>query len=36
VDLSVVVKPGAALLDHAAIDRQFQEALLRLGVNCHD
>lgn len=36
VDLSVVAKPGAALLDHAAIDRQFQEALLRLGVNCHD
>jgi ribonuclease P protein component len=33
VDLSVVVKPSAAQLDHAALDRQFQEALLRLQVN---
>ena len=31
-DLSVVVKPGAALLDHADIDQQLQEALRRLRV----
>jgi ribonuclease P protein component len=31
-DLSVVVKPGAAQLDHAAIDQQFQEALWRLRI----
>lgn len=30
VDLSVIVKPGAGLLDHAAVARQFQEALQRL------
>ena len=32
-DLSVVVKPGAALLAHADIDRQLREALQRLEVN---
>lgn len=32
VDLSVVVKPGAAQLEHAAIDHQFREALQRLQV----
>ena len=32
-ELSVVVKPGAAQLDHAEIDRQLQEALQRLRVN---
>jgi ribonuclease P protein component len=32
-DLSVVVKPGAALLDHADIDRQLQEALRRLRIH---
>ena len=31
-DLSVVVKPGAAQLDHAAIDQQLQEALRRLRI----
>lgn len=31
-DLSVVVKPGAGQLEHAAIDHQFQEALQRLQV----
>lgn len=36
VDISVVVKPGAAQLDHAGIDRQFQEALRRLRVNAND
>jgi ribonuclease P protein component len=34
VDFSVIVKPGAALLDHVAIDQQFQEALQRLRVTC--
>ncbi|MCM2264262.1 MAG: ribonuclease P protein component [Desulfuromonadales bacterium] len=32
-DISVIVKPGAAQLDHATIDRQFEEALRRLLVN---
>lgn len=36
VDLSVIVRPGAAQLDHAAIDRQFQEALQRLQVSGND
>lgn len=31
-DLSVVVKPGAGQLEHAAIDHQFREALQRLQV----
>lgn len=34
-DCSVIVKPGAALLDHAAIDQQFREALQRLQVIGH-
>lgn len=32
VDCSVVVKPGAALLDNVAFNQQFQEALQRLRV----
>lgn len=36
VELSVVVKPGAASLDHAAFVRQLQEALRRLRVNGND
>ena len=31
-ELSVVVKPGAALLGHAELDQQLQEALRRLRV----
>lgn len=33
VDLSVVVKPGAAQLSHAEIDQQLQDALRRLRVS---
>lgn len=36
MDISVVVKPGAAQLDHAAVDVQFQEALRRLRVSGDD
>jgi len=35
-DISVIVKPGAAQLDHAAFDGQFEEALRRLRVNGND
>jgi ribonuclease P protein component len=33
VDLSVVVKPGAAALGHAALDQELQGALRRLQVS---
>jgi RNase P protein component len=33
VDLSVVVKPGAARLSHGEIDQQLLEALQRLQVS---
>jgi ribonuclease P protein component len=33
VDLSVVVKPGAAQLSHAELDQQLQDALRRLQVS---
>lgn len=36
VDLSVVVKPGAAQLDHGALDQQLQDALRRLKVSDRD
>jgi ribonuclease P protein component len=35
VDLSVVVKTGAATLEHAAFNQEFQEALRRLQVSGH-
>lgn len=35
-DISVIVKPGAAQLDHATIEGQFEEALRRLRVNGND
>ena len=33
MDLSVVVKPGAAQLSHAEIDQQLQDALRRLRIS---
>jgi ribonuclease P protein component len=32
-DLSVIAKPGTATLDHAAIEREFGDALRRLEVS---